>query len=76
MAWEEESPGPSPKSLKKVSESPWTLKTQKSEKSLEVSPKSLERVQKWFFWGDFSDSPQGFSQTFRLLGFGPGDSQV
>ena len=41
--WDGESPGPNPKSLKKVTKSLPTLGPQKSEKSLEESPKSLEK---------------------------------
>ena len=64
-AWEEESPGRSPKSLKKVlkkSSDPRAPKRLK--KSLGEAPKSLEKVQKRVF-RDFSDPPRDF---FRLLG--------
>ena len=68
-AWEEESPGRNPKSLKKKSrKSPGTLGPQKSEKSLGESPKSLEKVSRNGFFRDFSDSPRDFFQTFGARG--------
>ena len=61
LAWEEESPGPNPKSLEKVSKKfsdPKSLK-----KVLTRVLKSLEKSKNGFF-GDFSDSPRDFFQTF------------
>ena len=87
-AWEEESPGRNPKSLKKVSNKASDPRAQKSEKSLGESPKSLEKVSKNGFFEIFRTLPETFFRLlvgarrsedffetfFRLLGFRPGDS--
>ena len=65
-AWEEESPGRNPKSLKSR-KSPRTLGPQKSEKSLGEGPRSLEEPVLGLF-RDFSDPPRDFFQTFGARG--------
>ena len=60
--------GPKPqKSEKSLEKSPRTLGPQKSEKSLGESPKSLEKPVLGLF-RDFSDSPRDFFQTFGARG--------
>ena len=85
-AWEKESRGQKPKSRKKVSKKSPGPGSQKSEKSLEKGPKSLQKPIFGLFF-DFSDLFRDFFRTFgarpretffetffRLFGFGPRDS--
>ena len=60
-AWEEESPGRNPKSLKKVSKKSSDPRATKSEKSLGESPKSLGESPKTGFSRLFGLSPRLFS---------------
>ena len=86
-AWEDESPGPNPESLKKTSKKSSDPRAPKVWKKVSRRVRKVSRkVQKRIF-RDFSDSPRDFLQTFgawgsedffeafcRLLGFGPRDS--
>ena len=63
-AWEEESPGRNPKSLKKVSKK---SSDPRAPKSLGEGPKSLKKTVFGLF-RDFSDPPRDFFQTFGARG--------
>ena len=86
-AWEEESPGRSPKSLKKISKKSGPSGPKSLKNSLEESPKSLAKKTRFWTLSRLSDPPRDFFQTlgargsenffetsFRLLGLRPGDS--
>ena len=68
-AWEKESRGQKPKSLKKVSKKSPGAGSQKSEKSLEKGPKSQKKSLKMGFLETFRTF---FETFFGLLGPGPG----